>query len=187
MRGVWIASIAVLTCAAVALAACGPSSKATTGSAALPGCGSFCQNAGPAGGPSSFQCPGNNFDHCPECPGSGCIAVGQAARVTGNVARLQVRCLLAKTCSGAFLLLQPSRQVGPAEGALPENQWVGGSDFQVPANSTATVPVGLTALGERLVRSQNGYLAAPSAVLRGYFDGRIHGATRNFRIRLTMH
>jgi hypothetical protein len=160
-------------------------SGSTTTPAGAPSCSTFCKQAAPAGGPSAFQCPGNDFNKCARCPASGCITVSQTAHVSGDVAQLQIHCLLPQTCSGAFLLLQPSVQVGPNEGQLPENQWVGGSDFQVPANSSATVPIGLTPLGQQLVKAQNGYAAAPSAVIRGYFTNEIGNATQKLRIKLT--
>ena len=57
---------------------------------------------------------------------------------------------------------------GSAAKKTPRDQWVGGSDIHVPAASTATAPIKLTALGRRLAQSPGGYTGAVSVQIRVY-------------------
>jgi hypothetical protein len=144
--------------------AAGTTSTGPTTSAAAPTCSTFCRNSGPSGGP---KCPTSST--CAPCPANGCIAVpDQTAAVSGGVAEVRVQCLIPKPCSGAFVLLPQGWQTnGPS---LPQSKWVAGSDFQVPAGSAATIRVGMTPLGMRLVSATNGYRAEIQVLLKGYSD-----------------
>jgi hypothetical protein len=78
-----------------------------------------------------------------------------------------------------LLLLQPGHETGPTGGHAPREEWVGGSNFEVPANTTAPVPIALTALGEQLGQSTGGYAAEVFVHIRKYGDvGYATGATQ---------
>jgi hypothetical protein len=185
-RLAWARTRTLLACAAVTLiAGCGgaagnsspPQTTAvstqapvTTTSApapaAAPGCSEFCRNAGPEGGPTSDGCQQPNGQPystttpsgCLQCPARGCIAVLTTTATAANgVVPIQMRCLLSTPCQGALLMLQRGKEAAPDGNKISPTQWVGGSDFEVPANRSATVPISLTSVGRKLVAEPAGY------------------------------
>jgi hypothetical protein len=108
-----------------------------------------------AGGPSG--CVGSG---CKPCPKQGCISIEtRISRASGDLVPVAVTCHIATPCTGAFLLLPPGTGPAPDGNATPRTQWVAGSDFTVPASSTATVELGLTQLGSHLIAHTGGYRA----------------------------
>jgi hypothetical protein len=92
----------------------------------------------------------------------------RSAHVSAGSVPVQITCLVSEPCAGAFLILQPNHQVGTEGSELPHDEWVAGSNFSVPGNSTATAAIALTPLGKRLIDATNGYRAAIDVLLRNF-------------------
>ncbi len=83
------------------------------------------------------------------------------ATVTGGVFTVRVRCdLKHEPCVGAFLACDPDKFCFGSRRPGPQPSYGGrlaGSDFKVANQQTATIEVGLTKLGKRLVAAPGGY------------------------------
>lgn len=90
--------------------------------------------------------------------------------VRGRVAYLRLRCRLPQPCVGAALVLQANRLTSSGT-PLPEppSVRVAQGDLRVAAHDQATVAVGLTALGQKLVsQASSGYQAGAYVALDPY-------------------
>jgi hypothetical protein len=98
--------------------------------------------------------------------------------------------LLSQECAGAFLILQPDwsavlQNQHPVGSPLPESEWVGASDFQIPAKSTTDVSVALTSRGQQDIQSTNGYSGVSYIVLRDYGAVAAVPGNTNLTLKLT--
>jgi hypothetical protein len=167
---------------AVCVAGCGGTATTTSTSAprsssapATPTCGAFCQNAGPAGGPSPAACPRGDTacPPYPPCPPAGCLDLLTTSAVVDPRGEftVRIRCQLSsRPCDGAFLVLKPSEQVGPSGNSVPMRDWVAGSDLAVAPGRTASVPIATTPAGRQLVGSAGGYRGVVSVLIHDYGD-----------------
>jgi hypothetical protein len=68
-------------------------------------------------------------------------------------------------------MLQLGKEAAPDGNKLPPSEWVGGSDFRVPATTSSTIPISLTPIGRELVRTPGGYDAEVVVQLKVYGYG----------------
>ena len=130
-----------------------PPSSAQATSAAVPGCGQYCQQAGGSAGTTTigYPCPSNG---CLKCPAQNCITVaGNSGTVTNGVATVPLTCNLATECVGAVLLCRGTD--GCHTGGTAVGGRIAGSDFTLAAGATSNVPIGLTAFGEQTVTANS--------------------------------
>ena len=140
----------------------GPTAQAVT-----VGCGIYCQQAGESAGnaPPGYPCPKAG---CLRCPPQNCVTLESGtATATNGVATVKLRCNLSAACHGALLLCLPSALCENRPGAFAYGGRLAGSDFVVPARTTANVGVALTGLG-RQGASQQGLSAKVLVDLRDY-------------------
>lgn len=134
-----------------------------TSPAARPGCGKYCKQASfpAADDDDGYPCPESG---CLPCPSAGCIALltttGASAR--GGIFTVTMQCKLSSTCQGAFLLCAPSALCGdtPTDLSVGSGGRLGASDFTIPPNRTADVPIALTEMGNQLAGQPGGFRAA---------------------------
>ena len=135
-----------------------PPSSPQAATAAVPGCGVYCQQAGGSAGTTvtGYPCPANG---CLKCPAQNCIALGSnTATVTNSVATVPLTCNLATECQGAVLFCQGEDFCYPGATGDGGGGRIAASDFTVAAGATSNVPVGVTAFGEQvLTANSNGY------------------------------
>jgi hypothetical protein len=148
-----VAAAAQTTAAGATTAASAPA-QATANPVSAPGCGTYCQQAGNSAGNSvpGYPCPQAG---CQSCPPQNCVTLGSDSSVAVNgVATVQLTCNLQTECQGAVLICLPDGALcesGPTSGGGGGR--LGGSDFSLPAGTSAGVAVGLTALGTQLASS----------------------------------
>jgi hypothetical protein len=124
-------------------------SAAPTASAVTVGCGTYCQQAGESAGtaPPGYPCAKAG---CLRCPSQNCVTLESgAATATNGVATVRLKCNLSTACHGALLLCLPSALCENRPGAFADGGRLAGSDFTVPAGTTANVGVALTDLGKQ--------------------------------------
>ena len=122
---------------------------ASTASAVTVGCGVYCQQAGESAGtaPPGYPCAKAG---CLRCPPQNCVTLESgAATATNGVAAVRLRCNLSSACHGALLLCLPSALCENRPDAFADGGRLAGSDFVVPAGTTANVGVALTDLGKQ--------------------------------------
>jgi hypothetical protein len=144
-----------------------PTSAVPTVSAVTVGCGIYCQQAGESAGdaPPGYPCPKAG---CLRCPSQNCVTLeSDAATATNGVATVKLRCNLSTACHGALLLCLPGALCENRPGAFADGGRLAGSDFVVPAGTTANVGVALTDLGKQGA-SQQGLSAKVLVDLRDY-------------------
>jgi hypothetical protein len=134
------------------------------------GCGTYCQQAGlsAGSGPHGYPCPAAG---CGQCPPQGCLTLqSSAATATNGVATVRLRCNLSIACRGAFLICLPGDfcESGQTYSQFGGGGRLAGSDFVVPAGTTANVGVGLTDLGKQLAPEQGGVIGGVLVDLSGY-------------------
>lgn len=135
-------------------------SAAPAAHAVTVGCGTYCQQAGNSAGnkPPGYPC---RTTGCVRCPPQACITLeSSGASATDGVATVKLRCNLSTACHGAFLICLPavlcqSGMTGDGAGGR-----LAGSDFVVPAKTTANVGVALTNLGKQAASSEPGGFSA---------------------------
>jgi hypothetical protein len=165
------------------LAACGSSAKVTAHtsahSAATPHatCGQYCQQAGESAGQAvaGYPCPKpppGKFSGCLKCPHGSCITLlSSQATVSAGMFSVRMRCeLTGAPCVGALLVCKPSFfcYAHPVHGGSASGGRVAGGDFKIAPQATATVPVGLTPLGARLVAPPGGFKGSVIASVENY-------------------
>jgi hypothetical protein len=124
-------------------------SAAPTASAVTVGCGTYCQQAGESAGttPPGYPC---SQAGCLRCPPQNCVTLESgAATATNGVATVRLKCNLSTACRGAMLLCSPSALCENRPGAFADGGRLAGSDFVIPAGTTANVGVALTDLGKQ--------------------------------------
>jgi hypothetical protein len=154
------------------LAGCGGSSSrpaanagtsaGTTTNASQPGCSSFCQQAGATGGDEGEKLAREVLPGCGESAEESCLKLGGATTVQSGVFRMEASCRSTSRCTGALVLYR-SDNIG-ASGRL------GGSDFDVAPQNTASVAIALTTAGDEFVRQHERYHALTWVWLKGPDD-----------------
>jgi hypothetical protein len=146
-----------------------PSIGSTASSAAAPGCGVYCQQAGNSagtGGPPGYPCAATG---CQQCPPQNCVALGStAATASDGIISVPLSCNLNTPCQGAFLLCFVSAL---CEGGGPGGSGadrLAGSDFVVAPGTTSNVRVALTSLGREAASIPGGYQATVFVDLLDY-------------------
>jgi hypothetical protein len=161
----------------------GVSASQGPGAQVAPGCGTYCQQAGngAASGVVGYPCSSNS---CLPCPPQNCVTVQSSGATASNgVITVQVSCNLSTECIGAFLLcLQNGAlcEAGQTQGGGGGR--LAGSDFTVPAGSTANVPVALTDLGKQVASGPGGYEATVFVDLEDYGPVITNATTGNFSL-----
>ena len=156
-------------CQQAGVAGSPPPARPKAAPVSAPGCGTYCQQAGNSAGTSvpGYPCSSSG---CLQCPPGNCIALQSAgASASNGVITVQLTCSLSSECIGAFLLCLPDGAL--CEAGQTNNGGGGrlaGSDFTVPAGTTANVPVTLTDLGRQVASGPGGYEASVLVDLQDY-------------------
>lgn len=93
------------------------------------------------------------------------------ATASEGIVNLRVSCRLSTPCKGALLIFPSNWRATQTADTYPMSNWLAGSDIAVGAESTTSVPIGLTPLGERLIQTNGSYGGYVFVLLKGYGYG----------------